>query len=185
QVLAASPAPYAAFEAMINPECSTNRRDRKTARLILRNQEKFETLYDCIWNDLSIEEQYVLYDFCLDSYTNYKNKAVLNSLMNKGILILRDDAFKPFSLSFRNYVLSKKHEESLNKFIIERSSGGNWASLRIPLLTIVAVVAIFTAYTQSDFTNQITAILTSLLALFPLLFKILENFGISLENKKK
>ncbi|HTI08883.1 MAG TPA: hypothetical protein VL832_10015, partial [Puia sp.] len=47
QVLAASPAPYAAFEAMINPECSTNRRDRKTARLILRNQEKFETLYDC------------------------------------------------------------------------------------------------------------------------------------------
>jgi hypothetical protein len=167
---------YEGFRELTAPEFETYRSPRERETIILNNEQRFEILYDCIWNALSVEAQYILYDFCLDGYTNYKNRDILNTLIDKGILMLKDDAFKPFSLSFRDYVLSKKGSESLSQLIAEKSSGGFWSSLRIPLLTLVAVVAIFAALTESDLTNQLTALLTSLLALFPLVLKFLESF---------
>jgi len=176
---------YEGFMERIAPEFSTDIPIRHRETIILDNEQRFEILYDCIWNALPVEEQYIIYDFCLDGYTNYKNRELLNTLIDKGILTLKDDAFKPFSLSFRDYVLSRKDSESLSEFMAGRSSGGFWSSLRIPLLTLVAVVAIFTAFTESDFTNQLTALLTSLLALFPLVLRFLENFRKTPSDKEK
>lgn len=167
---------YQGFRELTEPEFNTDKPIKDREAIIVGNEQRFVTLYNCIWNALSVEEQYIVFDFCLDGYTNYKNKELLNTLIDKGILTLKDDAFRPFSLSFRDHVLSKKDSESLTQFTAQQRSGGFWSTLRIPLFTLVAVVAIFTAFTESDFTNQLTALLTSLLALFPLILKFLENF---------
>lgn len=167
---------YKGFMELTAPEFSTDLTVGERETIILAHEQRFACLYDSIWNSLSVEEQFILFDFSVDGYTNYKNREQLNKLMDKGILILMNDAFKPFSLSFRNHVLSKKNSPALNQFIAAGSAGGAWTSLRIPILTLVAVVAIFTAFTQSDFTNKLTAFLTSVLALFPLVLKFLENF---------
>lgn len=176
KIPATGPNLYKGFMELTAPEFSTDLSVKDRETLILSHESRFATLYDCIWNTLPAEEQFILYDFCLDGYTNYKNKEILNKLMDKGILLLMDDAFKPFSLSFRNHILSKKDSPAFNKIIAAGNTGGAWTALRIPILTIVAVIAIFTAFTQSDFTNKLTAFLTSLLALFPLVLKFLENF---------
>ncbi len=176
---------YEGFIELTAPEFETYRSPKERETIILNNEQRFEPLYDCIWNALPVEEQYILYDFCLDGYTNYKNRDILNTLIDKGILTLKEDAFKPFSLSFRDHVLSRRNSEALSQLITEKSSGGFWSSLRIPLLTLVAVVAIFAAFTESDFTNQLTALLTSLLALFPLVLKFLENFRTAHPDKEK
>jgi len=41
------------------------------------------------------------------------------------------------------------------------------------------------AITQNDFTNKLTAFLTSLLALFPLVLKFVESFRVNTDDKKK
>lgn len=176
KIPATMPNLYKGFMDLTASESSGERSIKDRETLILAHEQRFAPLYDCIWKALCEEERFILFDFCLDGYTNYKNKEILNKLMDKGILLLIDDAFKPFSLSFRNHVLSKKESPEFNKFIAAGSTGGAWTSLRIPILTIVAVIAIFTAFTQSDFTNKLTAFLTSMLALFPLVLKFLENF---------
>ena len=185
EIPATRPDLYNGFMDLITPEFSTDRAVRDRETIILAHEKKFTSLYSNIWNSLSGEEQFVLYDFCVDGYTNYKNRELLNQLMDKGILILMNDAFKPFSLSFRNYVLSKKDSPALNQVMAAGSAGGAWTSLRIPILTLVAVVAIFTAFTQSDFTNKLTAFLTSVLAMFPLVLKFLENFKAGATDKNK
>ena len=185
EIPATRPDLYKGFMDLVAPEFSTDRNVRDRETLILAHELRFAPLYSSIWNSLSAEEQFVLFDFCVDGYTNYKNRELLNTLMDKGILILIDDAFKPFSLSFRNYVLSKKNSPALNQVMAAGSAGGAWTSLRIPILTLVAVVAIFTAFTQSDFTNKLTAFLTSVLALFPLVLKFLENFKAGSADKNK
>ncbi|HEX9510683.1 MAG TPA: hypothetical protein VF939_09375 [Puia sp.] len=176
---------YKGFMELTAPEFSTDLTVGERETIILAHEQRFAPLYNGIWNSLSVEEQFILFDFCLDGYTNYKNRELLNKLMDKGILILMDDAFKPFSLSFRNYVLSQKNSQALNQFMAAGSAGGAWTSLRIPILTLVAVVAIFTAFTQNDFTNKLTAFLTSVLALFPLVLKFLENFRAGGGDKNK
>jgi hypothetical protein len=176
EIPATRPDLYKGFMELIAPEFSTDLAVGQREMIILTHEQRFAPLYNHIWDSLSVKEQFILFDFCLDGYTNYKNREILNQLMDKGILILMDDAFRPFSLSFRNHVLSNKDSQPLTEFIAAGSAGGVWTSLRIPILTLVAVIAIFTAFTQSDFTNKLTAFLTSVLALFPLVLKFLENF---------
>ena len=179
------PESYLDFMDQVALESSAESPIYERELLILGNERRYEALYDCVWDSLLVEEQYVLFDFSLDGYTNYKNSKLLNELIDKGLLQMKEDALQLFSLSFRNYVLSKKDNAALNTFMAERSSMGFWTSLRIPILTIVAMVAIFMAITQNDFTNKLTAFLTSLLALFPLVLKFVESFRVNTDDKKK
>src|SRR5258708_20262296 len=92
---------YKGFMELTAPEFSTDLTVGERETIILAHEQRFAPLYNGIWNSLSVEEQFILFDFCLAGYTNYKTRELLNKLIDKGILILSDDAFKPFSLSFR------------------------------------------------------------------------------------
>jgi hypothetical protein len=53
-------------------------------KLILQTQVELERLYDTIWKQIPKEEKYILYDFAMDGFTNYKAGALIYKLMYRG-----------------------------------------------------------------------------------------------------
>ncbi|MEJ7678407.1 MAG: hypothetical protein WKG06_11215 [Segetibacter sp.] len=56
------------------------------AEQILRIQHLLTPGYNAIWEGLKSDEKFLLYDFALDGYTNYKNVDILYRLYQKGLI---------------------------------------------------------------------------------------------------
>lgn len=56
--------------------------------LILHIQEVAYPYYFSIWNAISDEERYIVYDIAKDKFTNTNNVDTILDLMNKGILVM-------------------------------------------------------------------------------------------------
>ena len=140
--------------------------------MIMAMTDSFAPLYENLWKSLSPEEQYVLFDFSMDRYTNYKNSHTIFKLMNKGILIERDNVLDVFCRSYRQYVLLKKESRDIQQLKARFSAPGTWESIRIPIFVMIAVAAIFIVKTETNFTNSLIAVLTTLTTLLPLVLKI-------------
>jgi len=140
---------------------------------ILKLSFKLAPAYSKIWKDLSDKEMFILYDLCRDGFTNYKNTDTFYQLHTKGILVFDDYKVKPFSLSFRNFVLAQKDTEQMQGILKKNSIGGVWRSLRVPILLIAGVISIFFVLTQNEVAQDLTAFISSLVAIIPLLIQFL------------
>jgi len=140
---------------------------------ILVLADYFAPVYERIWNALSDDEQYVLYDFSNDRYTNYKNSTVLFKLINKGILVRENNMLDVFSPSFRQFILCKKDTPYIEKLKAVYSVSGTWHNIRIPVMSLIAVVAIFLFTTQAQFMGVVIAGITTLSTLVPMLMRLL------------
>lgn len=139
---------------------------------ILAMADYFKPVYESIWKDLSDEEKYILYDFSSDRYTNYKNSTLLYKLINKGVLEQRGECLDVFSLSFRQYVLSLKNTAALEDLKSKFKVSGTWDSIRIPVLAILAVVAVFLFMTQAAFSSGLVAAITAVCTLVPMIVRL-------------
>lgn len=132
-------------------------------------------LYEKIWIEQSISERFLLYDLAKDGYTNYKNPETIYSLINKGILKYSDFRLNFFSYSFRNFVIIKGNEPELQANFKQYSIGGVWHSLRMPVLLVIIALGVFFVMTQQKVAQDFTTVITSLLALVPLLTQLLSS----------
>ena len=128
--------------------------------------------YQKIWNDLDPMERYLLYDFCLDGYTNYRDAATLVKLLEKQILNYHNNELTLFNLAFRNFILTKKGSPEVEKLKQEYSVPGIWQTIRIPALVIIAVAALFLLLTQENVSHKLAGLITSVGALIPLALEI-------------
>jgi hypothetical protein len=144
----------------------------KQEEFILQMTTTNATVYQNIWLKLPPEEQYVLYDFALDRFTNYKNSMIISKLVGKGILKYENNQLTFFHPSFRNFILTKKGSPDMEKLKEKFSVGGLWKTIRIPALIIIGVAAIFLILTQENFTHKLAGFITSIGALIPLLMEI-------------
>jgi hypothetical protein len=160
------------------PNCSQQ-------EFILAMTDALSSVYESIWKSLSAEEQYILFDFAIDRYTNYKNTGPISKLISKGILCRDDGDLNLFSPSFRQFVLAKKDTPEIRSLKARFSVAGTWENIRTPILSLIAVVAIFIVKTQADFTNNLIAILTSITTLLPLVLKMVKTVGPEETEKKE
>ncbi len=144
---------------------------------VLEVVEHFKGIFQQIWSELSRAERYFVYDFAKDGYANYKDSDTLYALIRKGVIVHRDDRFELFNPAFRHFLLLKKGTREIRRLKEENAIPGLWETIRIPVLVIIAVFAIFMFITQQDFSHQLTAILTSIAALFPLVMKLFDRVG--------
>jgi hypothetical protein len=144
---------------------------------ILAMADHFQSVYESIWYDLSDPEKYILLDFSRDRYTNYKNSTILYKLINKGILTEKGDCLDVFSLSFRQYVLSLDNSEDVVRLKTKFKISGAWDSIRIPVMAILAVVAVFLFMTQAAFSSGIIAAITALSTIVPMLVRLFSKSG--------
>lgn len=74
--------------------------------LILNIQEIAYPYYFSVWNSLSKQEQYIVYDIATDGFVNPNNVNGILELLHKGILVY-DDSLRLMNASFTNFVLTK------------------------------------------------------------------------------
>lgn len=133
--------------------------------------------YEKLWRALTPEEQFFLYDFALDGYANYKDAAMLTRLTEMKLLLYENSHFRLFSLSFRNFLLHKKGSRDIRKLQAKYAVPGIWETMRVPALVLIAVAGVFIYATQDDLAHKISAVLTSIVAIVPLLLKLAGRGG--------
>ncbi|CAN0279298.1 unnamed protein product, partial [Chrysoparadoxa australica] len=73
--------------------------------IILRIQLLAESYYLGLWNTLSKEEKYIIYDLAKDRFVNMNNKNGIRRLLEKGLLVYENE-LRIMNESFTNFVLS-------------------------------------------------------------------------------
>jgi hypothetical protein len=142
------------------------------------NNTQFADEYNDIWDSLPNEEtQYVLFDFAQDHFVNYKNKDVLMSLMESGIIDCHQltGRLKMMSLSFRIFILSKseRDETFITKFKDE-SKNGTFSKLKFPILIVAISALVLLMYLNKDSYDRVAVMGGSIVSVLALINKFLE-----------
>lgn len=140
-----------------------------------------------IWEEMSLEEKKVCYDFSMNDFYNHTNKAVIAELQQKGILIRRngDELPKLFSVFFRQFIRNNVSEAEKINFRNFEKRNGNAGNIQIAVFSFLLLAVALISYFDKNFLDQATTFVTGIVGalggLYSLLSKGLFNFG---ANKK-
>jgi len=129
--------------------------------VINRTLEVMKPFYKRIWGDLSDNEKYILYDFAVDGFANYKTSKTLWQLIDKGILVFKDLTLTTMTISFQEYILHQKTDPAISDRIKVASRENLWKKIKIPLLIFLGLVGIFIYFTQESIYEKISGLFAS------------------------
>jgi hypothetical protein len=146
---------------------------------ILKRQFMLEKSYDRLWAECSTEEKFILYDYALDGFTNYKNTDFLYRLCVKGLLRIDEDGqLRIITYSFRNYLIAKTGTDEINRLKQDMNIGGTWSSLRNVFYFLLFGIAVFLIVTQQEVvTTKLIVIIPALATLLPQIIKLFDRAG--------
>lgn len=132
--------------------------------LILRIQLLAESYYLGLWNTLSKEEKYIIYDLAKDRFVNINNKNGIRSLLEKGMLVYEDE-LRIMNESFTNFVLSIIKKGEALKMEKEVREKGTWSTVSAVLgLSLLGILA-FLFLGNPDFFQDFNAMVSVLIAI--------------------
>lgn len=138
--------------------------------VILKFGEVMKDIYKEIWDKCNKHEKFILYDFAMDGFTNYKNGDVIFGLIRKGILVFdENNLLRVMTLSFREFILHNKKDKDIEELKTAAKEQDTWKNFKIPLLIVLAFIGIFIFFTQDLIYQKITGLLTSITSIVPLL----------------
>jgi hypothetical protein len=165
-------------ESIINPDVedyapvlnSIMTQSKPEEKIILKLQELSIARYSYIWNRLSNEEQFILYQVAKGAMLNLNNREPNRLLFNKGILLL-DEHVEIVSEAFKNFILTSV--DLTNIELIEKQSikTGSWSRFRLPVLLIAASIIVFLFATQQSVLSNLNAIMLSVATLLGVYLK--------------
>jgi hypothetical protein len=171
QMAAAQPNPFYLSLREINSYENEFTNTLSERRIIWMSKLLLPT-YDKIWDSLAAREKFILYDFAVDGFANYKTEKIIRGLLEKGILYFNDRRLSIVTTSLREYILEKKGDEQVKTYMKRADAEDNWKHLKIPLFLILAGIGIFVFVTQDAIYQKITGLLTSVTSLLPLVSSI-------------
>ena len=149
--------------------------DRKSSDLpeddkILTIQKMSYPYYFSVWNSLSKEERYIVFDIASDKFVNTANVNGILTLLDKGILIY-DYSLRIMNESFANFVLTKVNSDEALEMEMESRKKGTWNTAFAVMFLLIISLVIFLSLGQQNFLNDINAFLTAIAALIGLLIR--------------
>lgn len=138
---------------------------------ILNIQETSYSYYFAIWNSLSKEERYIVYDIAHDSFINSNNVDGIIDLLQKGILIY-DHSLRLMNESFTNFVLTKVSSDEALERELESGKGGKWSTVSAVFLLVIISLIVFISFGKINMLEDVNALLGSLAAIFTLLIRM-------------
>ena len=159
------------YQQFLNKQSKDALMDRND--LILYIQSSEQMLYHSLWNNCTIQEQYLIYDLAQDGLLNSKNLPDIYNLLLKGIMIHKHDRLRLFNHSFQNFVLSVISPRQALE--IERASKmeGGWSNLQLPIIMIIFGMLLFLFISQQDIFNYLIGWVTAALGSIPILTRAL------------
>lgn len=148
---------------------------------ILEVQELAQPYYIALWNTLTKEERFVVYDLAQNDFVNIKNGRAITSLQKKGILIW-NERLRLFNKSFANYVLVANKEEAL-MMEKEEKNKGSWHNVRNILILIIISLLVLIGFGKPDFFKNINAIVLAIAGVAGVLPSLTNVFNFSQKFK--
>ncbi len=137
---------------------------------ILTIQQMSYPYYFSIWNSLSKDERYIIYDIARDRFVNTINTNGIMSLLDKGILVY-DHSLRIMNESFSNFVLTKVNSDEALEMEMESRKKGTWNTVFAVLFLLIISLVVFLSIGQQNFLNDLNAFLTAIVALVGLLIR--------------
>ncbi len=137
---------------------------------ILTIQQMSYPYYFSVWNSLSKDERYIVYDIAKDKFVNTINTIGIISLLDKGILIY-DHSLRILNESFANFVLTRVNSDEALEMEMEGRKKGSWNTAFAVILLLIVSLVIFLSIGQQSFLNDFSTFLTTIVALLGLLMR--------------
>jgi hypothetical protein len=145
--------------------------------LALKLQVMAHYFYMYIWESLTKEEKFLLYDLAEDNLVNSFDDYNLNMLLAKGVIIRPDGTLKLFNKGFRNFILTAIGNTELSKIKNNIRDNGNWSRLRNPLLIILLAILAFLITSQQEIYSKLISYVAALAAGIPVILKLFSFFS--------
>ena len=154
--------------------------------IVLTVQRMAQFYYRSLWQMLSPQEQFFLYDMAQDGLVNPRSLPVLDTLLQKGFLkIDTHGRLRLVNDSFRSFILSSVRQRQALRFEQDGAPESTWATLHLPLLLLLTSGALFIFVTQRAAMTQAQQFLTAFVSLLPLLGRLLSGLSPFSNNSAK
>lgn len=137
--------------------------------LILYVQSNEQMLYHSLWNNCTLQEQYLIFDLAQDGLLNSKNLPDIYNLLQKGIMVHKDGRLKLFNHSFQNFVLSVISPKHALEIEHDAKMEGGWANSQLPIIMVIFGLLLFLFVSQQDIFNYLIGWVTAALGSIPIL----------------
>ncbi len=151
-------------------------RKAKDDELILKLQVTSHYFYMYIWQSLTKEEKFLLYDLAEDNLVNSFDDYNLNMLLAKGVILRQDGTLKLFNKGFRNFILTAIGNSEAMKIKNQIKDNGNWGQLKTPLLLIIVAILTFLLASQEEAYSKLITYVATLAAGIPTVLKLFSLF---------
>lgn len=144
--------------------------------VILHIQSLAKSYYHTLWASCTDREKLLIYDLSEDGFVNEKNAQTIDSLLNKGILVVEDGKLRLFNRSFRNFVLTVIDRNVALKAELTQANEGSWSKFKTPLVVIIIALGAFIMVTQQGALNNALSFFGALATALLSGYKIIETF---------
>ena len=150
--------------------------DREADELAFKLQMTSHYFYMYMWQSLTKEEKFLLYDHAEDNLVNSFDDYNLNMLICKGVLIRSDGALRIFNNGFRNFILTAIGNTEAMKIKNQIKDNGNWNKLKNPMLIVILAIMVFLIASQQEAYSKLITYAAALATGIPVVMKIFSLF---------
>jgi hypothetical protein len=136
-----------------------------------------------MWQSLTKEEKFLLYDLAEDNLVNSFDDYNLNMLLAKGVITRPDGTLQLFNKGFRNFILTAIGNAEATKIKHLISDNGNWSSLKTPLLIVLFAILAFLLSFQEEAYSRIIAYVVALGTGVPTVIRLFSIFDKNTPSK--
>lgn len=133
--------------------------------------------YMYVWQSLTKEEKFLLYDLAEDGLVNPYDDYNLTLLMSKGIITKDDGVMRLFNKGFRNFILTAIGNSEAMKIRNQIKDNGNWNNLKTPLMILIVAILAFLFTSQQEAYSTVIKYLTILSVGVPAILKFFSIFA--------
>lgn len=163
-------------ELIEKKEMPERERFYKADELIFTLQISSHYFYMYIWQSLTKEEKFLLYDLAEDNLVNSFDDYNLNLLIAKGVVKRRNGTLGLFNKGFRNFILTAIGNSEAMKIKNRIKDNGKWGSLRTPLMIMMVAILLFLLASEEEAYSRLLTYVAALGAGIPAVLKIFSLF---------
>ncbi len=145
--------------------------------LIFKTQMNAHYFYMYIWQSLTKEEKFLLYDLAEDNLVNGYDDYNLNMLLAKGAIIRHNGTLMLFNQGFRNFILTAIGNAEVMKLKNQIRENGNWSRLKLPLFIVLMAILTFLLASQKEAYSDMMTYVAALGTAIPALLRLFSNFS--------
>lgn len=144
--------------------------------LAIKLQMTSHYFYMYVWQSLTKEEKFLLYDLAEDNLVNAVDDYNLNMLICKGVIVRADGSLKIFNNGFRNFILTAIGNIELMKIRNQIYDNGNWNKVKYPLYMVFVAIVLFLFTSQQEAYTKLLTYAAAVGTAIPAILKIFSLF---------